>query len=153
MAPKTTDTLGIISIVLDFLALPLLGLILGLIGASKAKKEGYSVTLSRVGWIFGLVSSLVIIPVFITIAVLSYNSSQEAARSTVIRVALNRYKEEKGSYPQVLSDIHTISQQEDISLTDSSGNAYNYSPLSIGCFHNCTGYSLNGVTHSVSSSY
>lgn len=55
-----TDTLGIISIILAFLSLGIPGFIVGLIGASKAKKTGTSPTLSRIGWIISLVEIILV---------------------------------------------------------------------------------------------
>ena len=47
-----TDGLGIASIALAFFGFSPIAFILGLIGASKAKKAGHSPILSRVGWIW-----------------------------------------------------------------------------------------------------
>lgn len=53
-----TDGLGIASIGLAFIGLSPIAFILGLIGASKAKKESRSPILSRIGWIWGLIGTL-----------------------------------------------------------------------------------------------
>jgi hypothetical protein len=50
-----TDGLGIASIILAALFINLPGLIVGLIGASKAKKAGASPAISRIGWIINLI--------------------------------------------------------------------------------------------------
>lgn len=61
-SPGTTDVLGIISVILPFMGLAIVGFIIGIIGVKKAKKEGYSPTLSWVGLIIsGLFSVFVIL--------------------------------------------------------------------------------------------
>lgn len=50
-----TDVLGIIGIVLAVIGFAPIGLILGLVGASKAKREQRSPLLSRIAWILSLV--------------------------------------------------------------------------------------------------
>lgn len=48
-ATNKTDVLGIVSLVM-IIFVPLLGAVLGYVGMKKAKKEGYSPTLSRIGF-------------------------------------------------------------------------------------------------------
>jgi|GEM_PF-2761883 len=52
-----TDVLGIISLVMIIVA-PLIGVIIGAIGMSKAKKEGYKNTLSKIGLIINLILTI-----------------------------------------------------------------------------------------------
>ena len=67
------DVLGIVAIASSFSGFPLIGFIVGLIGASKAKKENRPVILSRVGWIAGLfLSILIVIGMTIFIALMIY---------------------------------------------------------------------------------
>lgn len=75
-----TDVFGIISIVMIFLFLHLPGFILGLIGVSKAKREGYSPILSRVGWIINLISmvlSLIVAALFVLLVVFAQQHADE----------------------------------------------------------------------------
>lgn len=84
-APQNqTDVMGIISIVLPFVGLSLVGLVVGLIGASKAKREGRSPILSRIGWIISLVVVLISIALFALLVALGVQQQQEkdAARSS-----------------------------------------------------------------------
>ncbi len=84
-AEKTTDVLGIISIVFAFIGLQPFGFILGLVGASKAKKEGRSPSLSKIGWILNLVFMLLVIPLMV-IVFISFNAAQNKAQETLIGV-------------------------------------------------------------------
>lgn len=63
-ATEKTDVLGIVSIVMAFTGLQLIGIIVGLIGASQAKKEGRSPTLSTIGWAINLAIVLLLVVVF-----------------------------------------------------------------------------------------
>lgn len=86
-APKTnaapvqkTDVLGIISIVFAFIGLQVIGLILGLIGVKKAKEEGRSTTLSKIGWILNLVFMIIaaiIIVLFLIIGAAASKNSDK----------------------------------------------------------------------------
>jgi hypothetical protein len=60
ISQEKADTLGIVSMVTAFL-IPPIGFIIGLIGAHQAKQENRSPSLSRIGWVIGLVSTLIII--------------------------------------------------------------------------------------------
>jgi phage shock protein PspC (stress-responsive transcriptional regulator) len=53
-----TDGFGIASIILAAMSLSIPGLVVGLIGAHKAKKLGASPILSRIGWIVNLVMTI-----------------------------------------------------------------------------------------------
>lgn len=65
-----TDVLGIVSLCL-IVYFPPAGLVVGLIGASKAKKEGYSPILSRIGWIANLaITSLALLFLIIGLVLL-----------------------------------------------------------------------------------
>jgi hypothetical protein len=60
-AAEKTDAVGIISIVLSVVGFALPGMILGLWGAHEAKRQGYSPVLSRIGWIMGLVFTVLVV--------------------------------------------------------------------------------------------
>ncbi len=80
--------LGIVSIVLPFVGFSLIGFVLGLIGASKAKREGRSPLLSRIGWIISLVVlviSALFIALLITAAIVNQNSVNDAAKQAAAR--------------------------------------------------------------------
>ena len=53
-----TDVIGIISIIMPFAGFAIIGVVLGVIGVNKAKAEGYSPTLSRVGLIISTIFTL-----------------------------------------------------------------------------------------------
>lgn len=76
------DVLGILSVVASFSGFGLIGLVLGLVGASKAKKENRSVALSRTGWIAGLVLTVLgfFVLLIVIIAAIAAPSISERAR-------------------------------------------------------------------------
>ncbi|MGB4761944.1 MAG: hypothetical protein WBP12_01140 [Candidatus Saccharimonas sp.] len=74
----TTDIFGILSIVMIFLFLHLPGLILGLVGASKAKREKRSAVLSRIGWVANLVAMILTIITITLFALLIVFAKQHA---------------------------------------------------------------------------
>lgn len=61
------DVLGILSLVASLSGFAVVGLVLGLVGVSKAKKEGRSPALARTGWIMGLVFTIIGLLIFIVI--------------------------------------------------------------------------------------
>lgn len=73
-----TDVFGIISIIMVFLVLHLPGFILGLVGASKAKKAGQSPVLSRIGWIANLVLMIFTLIGILLFALLIFAVKQNA---------------------------------------------------------------------------
>lgn len=81
----SSDVLGIISIVCAFIGFQLPGFILGLVGVSKAKKEGRSPSLSKIGWILNLVFMILLIPL-IALYFVTFNGLQEKAKETRDRV-------------------------------------------------------------------
>ncbi len=72
---EPTDILGIISIVMAFAGMQIVGIILGVIGMKKAKQEGYPVTLSKVGLILNIAFILVFIPLIVFFVFLAFASS------------------------------------------------------------------------------
>lgn len=106
-AARHTDVLGIWSIVLAFIA-PLVGLILGIVGISKAKKRQSSKRLSIIGTILNAVSLLVVAPLIILIVMLSAPSLQQNTRDSerqtdilVIQRQLEAYWVDAGAYPTI----------------------------------------------------
>lgn len=65
---ERTDVMGIISIIAPFIGFSLIGLVIGLIGASNAKRERRSPVLSRVGWIISLVVTILTLLIIALIA-------------------------------------------------------------------------------------
>jgi hypothetical protein len=81
-----SDTLGLVSIILAFIGLQIIGIVLGIIGVKKGKKEGYKYTLSKVGiWINGvilLVVSLIVIAIaFVSVDNVSRNASDTSSEN------------------------------------------------------------------------
>lgn len=77
VAQEKTDALGIVSIVLALAGITPIGLIVGLVGASHAKKEGRSPILSKVGWILNLVFTLLAVLAFAALLMLSAIASRK----------------------------------------------------------------------------
>ena len=80
-AESITDVLGIISIVLAFFGLSLIGFILGLVGVSKAKKEGRPTTLSKIGWILNLIFMILFSLLFVFGFVYGFLSANDSTSS------------------------------------------------------------------------
>ncbi len=81
---SSTDVMGIISLILAFTGLQLIGFIIGLIGVKKAKEEGRSTTLSKVGWILNLIMMIIavaMIILFIVLGVFTNNAANNIKKS------------------------------------------------------------------------
>ncbi len=76
-----TDVMGIISLACAFFGLQLPGFIIGLIGAKKAKEEGRSATLSKVGWIINLILMIIVILVLVPLLVLGFIGANQASKT------------------------------------------------------------------------
>lgn len=74
---KPTDVLGIISICMVFY-FPPAGIVVGLIGASKAKEEGHSPVLSRIGWITNTVVTALSIIAVVVLLIIIFAASNSA---------------------------------------------------------------------------
>ena len=145
-APKSgeDDILGIISLVCIPFGLTLVGLILGLIGVSKAKKAGRSETLSRVGWIVNLV-----ITVFVTLGlvllVLAVMFTNSKMNDTVRKHDVNFIASELATYyttnHHFPSDISEIKSAKKLA-EESNDYHIEYVPQPQGCINDCSGYSL-----------
>lgn len=104
-----TDGLGIASIVTAFL-FPLVGFILGLIGASQAKKEQRSPVLSRIGWILSLLHMIFIIlllVVFLALPNLQRNQRDAMKKNdlAIIDGELKTFYNQNNYYPPTLEGI------------------------------------------------
>lgn len=73
------QVMGIISIVLSFFGLGLIGIILGVLSLNKSKAAGYKGTLGLVGTIIGIVFTVLALLYVIFIAVVAYNGIQDRA--------------------------------------------------------------------------
>jgi hypothetical protein len=117
--PQHSDTIGILSIIFAIFA-PLVGLILALIGRSKAKKEGYVSKLSKIGLILSivfLVLNTLFVALYIMLVVVSV-SKNETAKNAQTDVALDinntytnveLYYNENGVYPLAIEPSFTSS--------------------------------------------
>lgn len=165
------DKLGIISIVFGLLGAFPVGLILGFVGASRAKKAHRSPVLSRIGWILSLAVMLVAVP----LVVMQVMSNMEAAKVTVrdserakdlgvVEEKLEKYFSENFGYPNDLDDIDFTDEQvligpngstikvndvvtDEVEAKDStnptSSVEYTYTPYGKpACINTCDGYVL-----------
>ena len=147
------DRYGVLSIVIAFIGFQIIGLIIGLVGASKAKKEGRSPTLSRIGWILNLV---IIIAVAIYIGLILAGTSASAAQRHRDKVRhrdverlytlLNKHHDHHGYYP---ADLATLGRAEGTAIPakDPAGRPYRYTAMPSGCTE-CTSYQLSASLES-----
>lgn len=160
-----TDTLGLVSIILAVVGMQLIGLILGIIGNSKAKKEGYSNKLSKIGIILNSVFMVLGALFFIFFVLMSFRAAQETASEINDTVTVKNnvnlayqglevYYNEYGYYPEDLSVIANRSADEPGLVTTSIEEAadeiktsavYTYSPESCE-EQKCESYELSGDT-------
>ncbi len=127
------QTLGIVSIVLSFFGLSLIGIILGIVSRNKSKAVGASTTLGTVGMVIGIIGSVLAVLTFgffIFLAIVgasisesdtkdvdvfssSQSSSSESSTSTsdladqaaVVASKAEAYKAKVGTYPEYKSDF------------------------------------------------
>lgn len=125
-----TDVMGIISIILAFTGLQLVGFILGLLGASQAKKEHRSPVLSRIGWIinlvFGILAMFIILIMALAIPNLQKNSRDVLKKSemTMVSSELESFYNKSQYYPATIAELKV----------DTPNSAlYTYTPAPTGC--------------------
>jgi hypothetical protein len=172
---KKTDTLGIISLVCIIICALPVGFVLGLVGASHAKKNHRPVTLSRIGWVLNLILMLAAVPVVVLLVMSNFKTAQSKARDIErakdlgsIEVGLEEYFNENFGYPNSLDDIRVTDEQvlvapngstikvnevvadEDEALASedpSGGVEYTYTPYGKPtCTSTCDGYVLKALT-------
>ena len=122
-----TDVLGIASIVAA-VTLPLVGLVLGIIGLKKSKKQGYSPSLSIIGVCISFVwttLSLIFLIVFLAVPTLQRNNRNTQRRSdaTYISAAINEYiSNNNGSLPTTWGNIKPslVNMSNDANLPDAA---------------------------------
>jgi Tfp pilus assembly protein PilE len=131
---EKTDVLGIISICLAFVGLPLIGFIFGIIGESKAKKEHRPVIISRIGWIVSLVITIVCIGIILLIFA-AVPSLQKHARDikrqndlSMTAASLEGFYDKNGYYPGNLASL-----TDTVPTVDPNNIDYDYAPLPLGC--------------------
>jgi len=142
-----TDTLGIISLVLLFVGMQLPGFIVGLIGASKAKKEGRSPILSRLGWILNLVVGIFISIILVALVVVAYVGIQARAQDTQTKtevLALQKFVEkyyiDHNYYPNSLKDLNLPSAD----IHDNNNVLYVYKTFNCSAGSQCQSYTITG---------
>lgn len=167
------DVLGILSIAFVFLGLLPVGFILGLVGASKAKKAQRSVILSRIGWILNLVVMLVAIPLLVIFIMNRMDVENAKTRDVeraqdlgAIESKLEDFFKENFGYPNSLDEIGVSDKQiligpngstilvndvaEDEAAAKATSNPtsvkeYIYTPYGKPtCIKTCDGYVLKG---------
>jgi len=79
-AENPGQTLGIVSLVLDFIGFSLIGMILGIISRKKSKAVGAPTTLGTIGMILGIVFTVIGILAFLLVALTSYAGLQQLAK-------------------------------------------------------------------------
>lgn len=126
-ASSSTDVLGIVSIILGVLFLNLPGLIIGLIGASKAKQSGSSPVLSRVGWIInltGMVITTIVVTLVVILAIIGADSpthsSDNGPRDNNHSMRLVPTEHFTIDVPNSLSDISDTYPDADAAYGDTS---------------------------------
>jgi len=168
-----TDVLGILSIVSILFGVLPVGLILGLVGVSHAKKSHSSPVLSRVGWIINLVAMLVAVPIIFLWLSNNLQKTQAIERDTerahdmaAIETKLESFFETNFGYPNNLDDIKVADKQNlkgpngtsikinDIVADEASAKTtsnptttqeYTYTPYGKPtCLTTCDGYVLKG---------
>jgi len=109
------QTLGIISIVLSFIGLSVIGIILGIVSRKKSKAVGASATLGTIGMIVGIVFTVIgfiVTAILVAITLTAYNGIQNRTQesnlssqaSSVVRYA-ELYNSMANDYPKSVSDF------------------------------------------------
>lgn len=159
-----TDTLGIVSIVLAFLGMQLIGLIIGIVGNNKAKKEGYSNKLSKIGIILNVIFLILGTLLIIGLFALGFWGAQQAADEVdavnsinIVSSELENYYLENQYYPQSLDTLSGGETLNDALQTVKDDSDITYTP--IDCISDeCSSYdfyyeSIDGETYTKSSLY
>jgi len=168
-----TDVYGILSIVFLFI-FSLVGLILGIIGLAKAKKGGYSNTLSVIGVVLNSISVAVFILVIPLLVITTFSGVQVKARDTkretdvkALASQLEVYYANYGYYPslaELQNNVWLAQYLPGLTLPDAvlapnatgtnsitstpSITTYAYVATPVGCTttsKNCTGFTLTAV--------
>ncbi len=105
-----TDVLGLVSIIIFFVGLAPVGLVLGIMGISAAKKKGLPTTLSKIGVILnGFILILAVLAIALVLIITTgagHNKAAQNARDAerkadilTVKAALEVYAGAKNSYP------------------------------------------------------
>ncbi len=142
---EKVDVLGIISVMCASFGFAPLGLIFGLVGVRKAKREGYNPIISRIGWIISLVFTI-LIGLVIGLIILLFAFAANRSHDVTIKNDINQlngelsaYYSSYGYYPANLSALNP-----NLNRTDPNGLLYVYVPTPTDCVE-CTGYTLQGT--------
>jgi hypothetical protein len=143
-----TDTLGIISIIMAFF-IPFVGFILGLVGRSKAKKGGYSGTLSLVGIIMNAVFMVIGLLVAVFFVLASFQGAQTVGRDiesqsnvNTIYQKLEEFYNNNGYYPEDITSEDLLGIDYAAVEAVNTESRYNYSPS--GCSQaKCPHYTIS----------
>lgn len=171
------DGLGIVSIVFGIMGLFPLGLILGLMGASRAKKAHRSPLLSRIGWILSLIVMLVAVPLGVMQIMSNTKAAETRERDTeratdlsIIETKLEEYFSENFGYPNSLDELNISDEQvligpngstikaNDVAFDENEAKnssdptskvEYTYTPYGKPvCISTCDGYVLKSLVES-----
>ena len=163
-----SDSYGIASIVLALFAFTIPGLIIGLIGASKAKRLRVSPVVSRVGWILNLV--FLVISTIVLVALVAFvvshpeeikselSSLEEASRTTVaaggarllvpasFESITDDYPEADIAQGDLFAEAYVITYRDSTEDVASNTSVNDYANLSYGQFETESGYSEQSRT-------
>jgi heme/copper-type cytochrome/quinol oxidase subunit 2 len=143
-----TDNIGIVSIIMAFL-FPVVGLILGIVGRNKAKKEGYSGTLSSIGIVIS--STFIVLTIVALIAVFALTAANSGNTTAKVNdtvgknninatyVKLEEYYNINKSYPETINNTYLPTLDSSSLKAFTSNSSYSYVPS--GCVENkCRSY-------------
>ena len=124
-----TDVLGIVSVILAFFGITFIGAIVGIAGIFKAKKEGYSKTLSVIGLIINIVFAVISILIFIVAFFLVMPNISKVSRdkyraeqADLVIASANTIKSETGQYPTSCEQIlQYLSGRSNLDMPNSGG--------------------------------
>jgi len=134
-------TLGIISIVLSFFGLSLIGIILGVVSRKKSKAVGAAGTLGTIGMILGIVFTVIgviAIGVLVAITMTAYSGIQDRQQNSSLAASANRletkaeyYNAMSNDYPKTLEDFKkypesTLSEDLDVNSAIYTNTAVTY---------------------------
>lgn len=153
---QKTDTMGIISLVLAFTGLHLIGIIVGVIGIQHAKRDGISTKLSKIAVILNVIFMILVALAVTAIVLLGFKEAQKVARDTKAKsdissvyAKLEEVYSTNYAYPAELQES-SLPGIDPEALVDENGASYEYLPE--GCTSvGCTSYTLRYKLESSSS--
>lgn len=152
---QKTDVLGILSIVFAFIGLQVIGFILGLVGVKKAKQEGRSTTLSKIGWILNLVFMILATIIIVLFLVLGAAASKNSDKIEDAAKSLESSYNESTTNTDLVAAYDKVAEgstkaEAEAALGEESSSCTSSSFSQLGSFETCSygGFS-DGVTISV----